>query len=60
MDLTKLTIPQKTIDDAFIAGYDCGKNGTNTANCHFSFFSSPDMTAAWERGKSEGEKAKSN
>lgn len=43
-------------NDAYDAGYDCGKNGANTHNCHFSFFSSPSLTKEWERGKSDAEK----
>ena len=37
------------------AGYDCGKNGANTKNCHFTLFSSPDKMAEWERGKRAAE-----
>jgi ribosome modulation factor len=43
--------PKKTIEQAEAAGYDCGKNGANTANCDFTLFATPELTAAWERGK---------
>lgn len=39
-------------------GYDCGKNGPNTRNCHFAIFSTPENTAAWERGMREAESEK--
>lgn len=39
---------------AYNAGYDCGQNGPNTVNCHFSLFSTPENTMAWERGKNDG------
>ncbi len=41
--------------EAFSAGFDCGKHGPNDKNSHFSFFESSQMTAAWERGKSEAQ-----
>jgi len=33
------------------AGYDCGKNGPNTDNCHFRWFNSQHRAAQWELGK---------
>lgn len=39
-------------------GYDCGLNGPNAINSHFSLFSTPEKTSDWERGKKDGEKAK--
>lgn len=39
----------------FQAGYDCGKNGPNQNNCHFSWFSTPEQTKAWEAGKAKAE-----
>lgn len=30
---------------------DCRKNGANSTNCHFSLFSTPEKTKAWEDGK---------
>lgn len=44
--------------DVFKKGYDCGKNGSNTENCHFSLFSTPERTKAWEEGKKAGELAR--
>ena len=32
-------------------GYDCGKNGANLKNCHFTIFSRKEFTEAWENGK---------
>lgn len=43
--------------DVVKKGYDCGKNRPNTENCHFSLFSTPERTKAWEEGKKAGEKA---
>jgi hypothetical protein len=37
------------------AGYDCGKNGANETNCHFSIFGSRENTKEWERGKRDAE-----
>ena len=36
---------------AFKMGYDCGQNGADERNCNFSFFSNPELTKEWERGK---------
>ena len=35
----------------FAMGYDCEMNGADEKNCHFSLFSSPENTKAWESGK---------
>ncbi len=35
-------------------GYDAGRNGANTENCHFTIFSSPERTKEWERGNNDG------
>jgi len=43
--------PPKTEQDAWLAGYDCEKNGANTENCNFSIFARPKLTVAWEQGK---------
>lgn len=43
---------------AYDYGYDCGKNGANTENCHFTIFSNGKFTKAWERGKKAALKAK--
>lgn len=46
-----------TLEDcAEAAGYDAGRNGADNENCHFSFFTTPVLTAAWERGKSRGDR----
>ena len=46
--------PQE-LKEAYKAGYDCGKNGANTVNCNFRYFSSPEKTKAWEQGKKDAE-----
>ncbi len=38
---------------AYKMGYDCGKNGANLKNCHFTIFSRKEFTKAWENGKRE-------
>lgn len=47
-------------NEAYMLGVDCGLHGANLVNCNFKIFSSPENTKAWERGKKEGEKAKTN
>ena len=42
----------------FQAGYDCGKNGPNNANCNFSIFSSQERTREWESGKAKADAEK--
>lgn len=42
-------------ESPYAAGFDCGKNGSNTKNCHFNWFSTKERTAEWERGKKAGE-----
>jgi hypothetical protein len=60
--LTKLkqltTSPRITPKQAYRYGFDCGKNGANTTNCHFAIFSVPENTREWERGNKNGIKAK--
>ena len=46
------------LDLAYDMGYDCGLNGANTTNCHFSLFSDKRMTHSWEQGKKAGERKK--
>lgn len=48
-------------EEAYEAGFDCGvrgpiDGGAVMSNCHFSFFSRPELTREWERGKRDGEK----
>lgn len=49
------TAPRRDTDYAYRMGYDCGKNGANTTNCHFGIFSTPENTKAWERGKADAD-----
>lgn len=41
---------------AYNAGFDCGFNGSNERNCHFTYFSDPSKTKEWERGKADAER----
>jgi len=42
-----------TKQEAYDFGYDCGKNGSNTTNCHYSIFATKELMKAWERGKAK-------
>lgn len=44
---------RKTEKEAHAAGADCAEHGANETNCHFSFFATPALMQAWERGKRE-------
>lgn len=41
----------KSVQQAYEAGQDYARHGANMTNCHFSFFATPEHTAAWERGR---------
>jgi hypothetical protein len=45
-------------DWAEAMGYDCGRHGATEANCHFTVYSTPRLTAAWERGRDRAEAEK--
>ena len=49
--LARLMPPKISTEYAYKMGVDCAINGANTTNCNFPIFSSPENTAAWERGK---------
>ena len=49
-------IPQRDETYAYNMGFDCGKNGANLKNCHFSIFNSQSNMKEWERGKRDAEK----
>ena len=49
-------VPKQDEKAARDAGRDCALNGANTTNCHFSLFSSPELTRAWEEGKKQAER----
>lgn len=55
--LARLTPPSRTTKYAYEMGVDCAVNGANETNCHFSIFSSPENTKAWEQGKKDVEQA---
>jgi len=39
---------------AYQMGLDCGRNGANAKNCHYSIFSEEFYTLAWDLGKKNG------
>mgnify|MGYP001812422789 CR=1 FL=1 len=49
----------KSSDEAYKAGYDCGLNGFSETNTHFSFFCSRENSEAWEHGKRDAERKRS-
>lgn len=51
-------LPRPTIDTAYSAGYDSEMNGASEQNCHFTLFSSPEMTRAWDAGVREAKRVK--
>ena len=55
--LARLTPPSRSTEYAYKMGIDCAVNGATETNCHFSIFSSPENTKAWEQGKKDGEQA---
>lgn len=42
---------------AYDAGYSAAIDGSDTTNCHFSIFSTPEKMKAWESGKQNGDVA---
>lgn len=55
MDISKLVVPGRSLEDCFTAGKDCAINGANDDNCHYSIFSLQENTAEWESGKIQWE-----
>lgn len=56
IDVIKSLIPPKrNLDYAYKMGHDCGLNGADETNCHFSIFSSPENTKEWEKGKEDSQ-----
>ena len=41
-------------EQAEAAGRDAGQHGSSTTNCHPRFFATPELTAAWTRGRDAG------
>lgn len=39
-------------------GFDCGMNGANKINCHFSLFATREQTKRWEHGRDVALKTK--
>lgn len=58
--ITPFLIKKKSEDDCYKAGYDNGMNGTSAQNACFSFFTTKEKTASWERGKAQAEIDKKN
>ncbi len=52
------TIPVFDLKHCYRLGYDCGKNGSNTTNCHFAAFDTPEKTKEWERGQADAKAGK--
>ncbi len=50
-----MDIPKVEKSVAYDMGLDCGLNGANTTNCHFSIFADKENTKEWERGKRDSE-----
>jgi hypothetical protein len=51
-DITRVDFAlDMTEKEAEEAGEDYAKNGANTINCNVRFFTSRDLTRAWERGR---------
>lgn len=43
----------RTMIDCFIAGWNSVVHGSNESNCHFTLFSSPGRTEAWQDGRDQ-------
>lgn len=56
--ITRLVPPNRSEAYAYEMGFNCGLYGPNEENCHFSIFSSPRNTRAWEDGKRAAERLK--
>lgn len=54
----KMFEPSTDFATPYDAGFDNGKNGPNTKNCHFGFFSTAEKTMDWERGSADGKREK--
>lgn len=55
----QLSDAELSTEKAYRMGLKSISEGPNEENCHFSIFSSPEDTKAWERGRKEGKKLKS-
>ena len=51
--VAQLVSTGRTMQSAYELGFDCGTNGADEQNCHFSIFARPEYTKAWELGKSD-------
>lgn len=50
----KISTENISLEACYNAGYDAGKNGATIDNSHFKFFTTPERTKAWEKGKEAG------
>ena len=55
MDLSKLIPPVYSENECYEAGFDSGLNGSNSTNCHFSYFATKEKMERWEKGSKDGE-----
>lgn len=56
----KVNLTTDELRTAYNSGFDTGMYGANTTNSHFSIFSTPEKTKAWEVGKDDGDLMKAN
>lgn len=48
----------RTMEEAERAGYHAARDGANQINSHFTFFATPELTRAWDRGNARGKAEK--
>ena len=46
-------VPTIDAEEAYRRGWECGRNGPDMFNSHFSIFAKKENTKAWERGKKD-------
>ena len=51
-------IPVFDLKHCYRLGYNCGKNGPNTTNCHFAAFETPEKEKEWNRGQADAQAGK--
>jgi len=50
VNVTRMPYSDPHLINAFLAGVDYAKNGPDTKNCNFGFFSTKELMAAWSKG----------
>jgi len=53
-DQTEIFDDPKKNSEAYKAGYDAGKNGSNTINTHFRYFATKELMNNWALGNKQG------